>query len=88
MYPFYSNDIKNNKLNDEEALELIEEFFISLNYDSDLYPGIQQGDNGQSLVLGGVDRQGRDAFNKLSELSLKASLELKLIDPKINLRVN
>lgn len=88
MYPFYKNDIENNLLTNEEALDLIEEFFISLNYDADLYPGVQQGDNGQSLVLGGVDKEGNNAFNELTDLALKASLELKLIDPKINLRVN
>ena len=88
MYPFYKNDIENNLLTKEEALDLIEEFFISLNYDADLYPGVQQGDNGQSLVLGGVDKEGNNAFNELTDLALKASLELKLIDPKINLRVN
>lgn len=88
MFSFYKHDIENNLLTDEEALDLIEEFFISLNYDADLYPGVQQGDNGQSLVLGGVDKQGNNAFNKLSDLALRASLELKLIDPKINLRVN
>ena len=70
------------------ALELVEEFFISLNRDSDLYPGMQQGDNGQSLVLGGLDPDGSDSYNILSEMCLKASLELKLIDPKINLRVS
>lgn len=88
MYPFYKNDIENNLLTKDEALDLIEEFFISLNYDADLYPGVQQGDNGQSLVLGGVDKDGNNAFNELTDLALKASLELKLIDPKINLRVN
>ncbi len=73
---------------DEELLELTELFFIALNFDTDLYAGVQQGDNGQSMVLGGVDRAGNDAFNELSELCLQASEELKIIDPKINLRVN
>ena len=69
------------------ALELLEEFFLTFNRDSDLYPGMQQGDNGQSLVLGGKNPDGTDSYNLLSELCLKASLELRLIDPKINLRV-
>jgi formate C-acetyltransferase len=53
-----------------------------------LYPGVQQGDNGQSMVLGGLNIDGTDSFNLLSELCLKASLDLKLIDPKINVRVH
>ena len=88
MFKYLENDLKTEVLNHESALELIEEFFLSFNKDSDLYPGMQQGDNGQSMVLGGIDEKGNNVFNLLSELCLKASLELKLIDPKINLRIN
>ncbi len=87
MFKYLKNDLDSGALDYDSAFELLEEFFISFNKDSDLYPGMQQGDNGQSLVLGGVDKNGNDAFNLLSEMCLKASLELKLIDPKINLRV-
>jgi formate C-acetyltransferase len=69
-------------------LEELEEFFIACNRDSDLYIGVQQGDNGQSVMLGGVTPDGNDAFNDLSRLCIKACGELKLVDPKINLRVN
>ena len=88
MYHYFSRDMENGTLSEETALELIEDFFISFNKDSDLYPGVQQGDNGQSLVLGGMLPDGSDGFNKLSELCLTASRELRLIDPKINLRVS
>lgn len=88
MYPYYQADIESGRIGKEEALELLEEFFISCNKDSDLYPGMQQGDNGQSMVLGGLNPDGTDSYNELSALCLQASLELKLIDPKINLRVN
>lgn len=87
MYPFFIKDREAGKT-EEELLELTEEFFISINFDTDLYFGVQQGDNGQSLVLGGIDENGNDMFNDLSRIIMKASLELKLIDPKINLRVN
>jgi len=88
MYPFFKKDIDSGVLTEEAAYELLVEFFLTFNRDSDLYFGIQQGDNGQSMVLGGVDANGNCAFNRLSELCLKASKELKMIDPKINLRVN
>lgn len=88
LYPYYRHDLDAALCTDEEALELIEEFFLSLNRDSDLYDGVQQGDNGQSLVLGGRDQNGDDAYNALSALMLQACLELKLIDPKLNLRVD
>mgnify|MGYP003291473161 CR=1 FL=1 len=88
LYPYYEADIKAGRLTDETALEELEEFFIACNRDSDLYIGVQQGDNGQSVMLGGVTRDGKPAFNALSRLCLKACGELKLVDPKINLRVD
>ncbi len=88
MWPYLERDLRDGRLTESAALELLEEFFLSLNRDSDLYPGIQQGDNGQSLMLGGVTPAGEPAFNLLSSLCLQASKELKLIDPKINLRVD
>ncbi len=88
LLPYYEKDIAENKLTKEEAFELLEEFFLCFNKDSDLYIGVQQGDNGQSIVLGGRDVHGISQYNELSELCLKASLELRVIDPKINLRVD
>jgi pyruvate-formate lyase len=88
LYPYFQADLETGRLDEAGAFELLEEFLISFNKDSDLYPGMQQGDNGQSLVLGGVDSDGKPVYNALSEMCLKASLELKLIDPKVNLRVN
>ena len=88
MYPYYHADMSSGHLTRESALEWLEEFFLTFNRDSDLYPGMQQGDNGQSIVLGGLNADGTDSYNELSELCLLASLELSLIDPKINLRVH
>ena len=88
LLPYYEADKAAGLLDDDGALELLEEFFIACNRDSDLYIGVQQGDNGQSVMLGGVTRDGAPAFNDLSRLCLKACGELKLVDPKINLRVD
>ncbi len=88
LLPYYEADIAAGRLDDDGALELLEEFFVACNRDSDLYIGVQQGDNGQSVMLGGLTRDGAPAFNALSRLCLKACGELKLVDPKINLRVD
>ena len=88
LYPYLEADLAAGRLTEETALEELEEFFIACNRDSDLYIGVQQGDNGQSVMLGGVTRDGTPAFNLLSRLALKACGELKLVDPKINLRVD
>lgn len=87
MYKYLEKDIKDGTLTRETALELTEDFFVSFNKDSDLYVGVQQGDNGQSMMLGGTDGKGNEVFNLLSELCLEASYNNKMIDPKINLRV-
>ena len=88
LFPYYDADVRSGRLTEDAALEELEEFFVACNRDSDLYIGVQQGDNGQSVMLGGVTRDGRPAFNDLSRLCLKACGELKLVDPKINLRVD
>ena len=88
MYPYFAGDLAAGRLTEAEAEALIEDFFLSFNKDSDLYPGVQQGDNGQSLVLGGCNAAGEDCFNALSAICLRASKKLLMIDPKINLRVS
>ena len=88
MFPYLKADLDSGAETEDSAFELLEAFFLSCNRDSDLYPGMQQGDNGQSLVLGGMLPDGTDGFNMLSKWCLEASGQLRLIDPKINLRVN
>ena len=88
MYPYYKTDVDTGRLTPEQALELTEEFFLSFNRDSDLYIGMQQGDNGQSLMLGGCKADGSCAVNELTYICLNASLHNRCIDPKINLRVD
>jgi len=87
LWPYLEEDLAKGRLDLAEAQELLEEFFISLNKDSDLYPGIQQGDNGQSLMLGGARRDGGDGVNPLTGMAMEAGRKVALIDPKINLRV-
>ena len=88
MFPYLKADLEAGRETEDSAFELLEAFFLACNRDSDLYPGMQQGDNGQSMVLGGMLPDGSEGFNLLSRWCLKASAELRLIDPKINLRVN
>lgn len=88
MMPYLQCDLENGVLDQQSAMELLEAFFLSCNRDSDLYFGMQQGDNGQSIVLGGMTPDGKNGYQLLSEMCLKASAELRLIDPKINLRVD
>ena len=88
LYPYFKHDLDKGIISYEEAYELLVEFFMSLNKDNDIYPGVQPGDNGQSLMIGGLTQDGTYLFNEISRMVLKASEELKLIDPKINIRVD
>ena len=87
-WPYLKKDLADGTLTREQAEALLEDFFLSFNWDNDKYTGVQLGDNGQSMMLGGCDGDGNDAYNMLSEMCLRTSCELKLIDPKINLRVS
>ncbi len=87
LWPYLDADLRAGRLNEGRAEELLAEFFISLNRDSDLYPGVQQGDNGQSLMLGGVTRDGACGINSLTTMALRAARDVAMIDPKINLRI-
>lgn len=88
LIDYYKKDIERGSLSLETAKEYVRDFFISLNRDTDLYFGVQQGDNGQSMMLGGIRPDGTSGINELTYLFLEVSKELKLIDPKINLRID
>ena len=88
MWPYLQADLANGQLTIQEAEDLLVEFFISLNKDGDLYPGVQQGDNGQTLTLGGVTPTGDSAVNELTYMVLRVAREVAMIDPKINLRIS
>ncbi len=88
LWPHLQADLEAGRETFQSAQELLAEFFIALNKDSDLYPGVQQGDNGQSLTVGGVRPDGSDGVNDLTRMVLRVALETSLIDPKINLRIS
>ena len=87
MWPYLEADLAEGRLSLDAAQELLAEFFISLNKDSDLYPGVQQGDNGQTLTLGGLTPDGNLAVNELTHMVLRVARDVAMIDPKINLRM-
>lgn len=87
MMPYLQADLDARRLTVAAAEELLAEFFISVNRDTDLYPGVQQGDNGQSLMLGGTTRDGQCAENLLTCMVLRVARDVNMIDPKINLRL-
>ncbi|MCK4746746.1 MAG: pyruvate formate lyase family protein, partial [Bacteroidales bacterium] len=88
MWPYLKEDLLEGRIDMKNAEDLLAEFFISLNKDSDLYPGVQQGDNGQTLMIGGITKEGLDGVNELTYMVLRVARDVAMIDPKINLRIS
>ena len=88
LEPFYRRDLASGRLTRSDAGELLAEFFIFANRDNDVYGMVQQGDDGESLMLGGCRRDGSSAVNDLTLLILETSFDVSMINPKINLRVD
>lgn len=93
MDPFYRRDVEAGILTPEQALEMIECFYIKT---AELLP-LHNADDAkkfagypmwQILMVGGVDELGRDATNPLSFLCLRAQEELKLSQPAVALRIH
>ncbi|MFA6008356.1 MAG: formate C-acetyltransferase/glycerol dehydratase family glycyl radical enzyme [Desulfobacteraceae bacterium] len=78
MYPFYRGDINSGNATKEEIQELIEIMFIKdlwwtkLRDRLTVIPNSGRGMGGDSLTLGGVDKDGNDATNDLSYMVLDA----------------
>jgi len=88
MHPYYKADLEEGGLTPEEAQELIECLFLKLNSNlllSDSLtavrnPGFPQH---QTISLGGVDVEGKDASNELSHLVLEAVKSVRTVQPDI-----
>ena len=66
LYPYYREDLEEGRLTREEAREIMAELACKLYLDYDV----------QAIVLGGADREGKDAVNELSYLILEATEEV------------
>jgi len=94
MYPYYKQDIDENRITPEDAKELLQAFFIKCNevggklYDlknARLYAGNPYG---ETITLGGIKENGEDSTNELSYLCLDAIAEIGLPHPEIAVRVH
>lgn len=85
MYPFYRQDIDEQRITHDEAQELLECLFIKLNH----FPRAYQADNDtlRNISVAGQTANGLDASNELSYMCIEASGRLMLPEPKINVRI-
>lgn len=88
LKPYYLNDIENNIITKDKAKELLKHFLHSLSRDTKAKSVSLIGDTGQYILLGGVDKNGKNVDNELTELFLEIFAEYDRPDPKLILRVN
>ena len=94
LYPYYERDIREGRLTKAEALELLEVEYVKLNCPTKLKDAGSmalrngRGFGGESLTVGGVDRDGNDATNDLTFLLLEASAHTRMMNPWLCVRMH
>ena len=88
LYPYYKKDVEANRLNYEQAKGLLKEMCLLLGKDSPMKSLNLIGDSGQYIILGGVDKNGKNTDNELTRMFLELFEELRIPDPKLIFRVN
>jgi len=93
MYPYYVRDIEAGIISQEDALEMIEAFYIKTSEllivrtsaDARKFAGYPLW---QILMVGGTDKYGNDSTNELTYLCLEGQNEVRLTQPAIGLRIH
>ncbi len=90
MYPLYKSDVDAGRLDDDLAREFLQEFYIKLTNIVDVTPtALASNGRGyfrfQQLDVGGVDRMGNDASNRVSYLAIQAMREVHTTSPSVAL---
>lgn len=80
LYPYYKKDQQEGKIDAEEAKELLSCLWLKVNE-----PKMRTV---QSVTLGGITRDGKDAANELTKICLETAADVGMPYPNIGLRVN
>ncbi|MHA1985122.1 MAG: glycyl radical protein [Promethearchaeota archaeon] len=93
LYPYYLKDKKEGKISKELTQFLIEGFFIKLStlWNYVISKGVVASEGppiAENVVIGGLDRNGKDAMNELSLIILDAYSHIKTVQPTFCVRVH
>jgi formate C-acetyltransferase len=83
LFPYYEADCKAGRLDDAEALRLIENFVLKM-YDNTFWG--PEHHLTQGLAVGGSTPEGRDQTNRLSWLFIEGATNLVLPEPLVWIR--
>ncbi|PKN60330.1 MAG: formate acetyltransferase [Deltaproteobacteria bacterium HGW-Deltaproteobacteria-11] len=93
LYPYYRTSLKDPSFSSQQAKELLAAFSIKM---AEIIPVFSKPMmrfhggmfNGQVVTVGGVDENGNDAANELSDLLLEIMDELRMRQPNFHARVH
>lgn len=94
LYPFYEKDMTNHVITKDFAQELLECAYIKTGNPSKLKDRMTvevrngRGWGGESLTIGGVDKDGNDATNDLTFMMLEASVHTRMMNPWVCVRIH
>ncbi|HOX36525.1 MAG TPA: pyruvate formate lyase family protein [Candidatus Brocadiia bacterium] len=94
LWPFYDAGIRSKRNTRDAAQELMEEFLIKTSYSLLTLPPFgretasELGADPQAVTLGGVDRQGEDATNGLSDVMLDATAHIRCMTNSLSIRIS
>jgi len=94
LFPFYSKELRENRLDKEKAKELLDSFWIKFNnHPSPPKVGVTAQESSTytdfALInIGGVNEQGADATNDLSYLMLDVIEEMRILQPSSMVQVS
>lgn len=94
FYPYYMKDIEEGRLNDEQAIELLECMWVGMAQFIDMYISPTGGAfnegyaHWEAVTIGGQTPDGRDATNELTYLFMKSKREFPLHYPDLAARIH
>jgi formate C-acetyltransferase len=82
LYPYYEQDLREGRMNKEEAQELIDCYILAGNFERELT------NSGTPMTVGGVNTKGKDATNDLSYMFIEGVMHTKLPSPWLSVLVH
>ncbi|MFC1944218.1 glycyl radical protein [Chloroflexota bacterium] len=89
--PYYQNDLAEDRITREDAIQLMEMMFLKMEgagfLPAPLEGGLQTGESlFQTINIGGMDAYGKDITNDMTHIVLDAAAELQTRQPTLVLR--
>lgn len=94
LYPYFRKDMDSGAISREFAVGLVEELLVKLSCNLLVLPsfakqtGSELGADNNAVTIGGVDREGRDAANELSNIFLEAAGNIKSMTNSFAIRIH